>query len=126
MSERKRGTYLSPPELYALNAACLSLEPALGGDIYLVGSVMERRDFRDVDVRCMLDDDDFARRFPSVPAGSEGHSDPWWALVCASISRSLSMQTGLRIDFQIQPTSVANRDHAGKRSALGMRVGAFA
>ncbi len=121
---------LSPPEMYALNAACLAMEAAFGKEcwgIYLVGSVMDgKRDFRDVDVRVIMDDETFAVRFPDVETGKEGHGNPWWALVCTSISKSLQQQTGLRIDFQIQSQTAANRDHGHKRrNPLGLRIGAF-
>ena len=39
------------------------------GGVFLVGSSLERRDFRDMDVRCMLPDHEFEALFPNAPDG---------------------------------------------------------
>ena len=97
---------------------------AYGPCIYLVGSCLERRDYRDVDVRAILEDADFDRRFPKLAGGAGPHQfDPEWSLVCASISLWLEQRTGLPIDFQIQRQTQANasEDNKGKtRWALGL------
>jgi hypothetical protein len=90
---------------------------------YKVGSALERPDWRDVDVRCILDDEDFARVFPG--AGRHWEHDARWLLLTVAISQWLRAQTGLPIDFQFQPMSAANADHLGQRSAVGMRMGTW-
>lgn len=57
-----RVNYLTTAQNFALEAACAVLNDA-GCGAYLVGSCMERPNYRDVDLRCILDDDEFAKRF---------------------------------------------------------------
>lgn len=117
---KHRPHYLTQPQFYRLNQACRAVEEAFpsGLGTYLVGSSLERADFRDVDVRVILEDEEFRRLFPS------GVSGPFWSLLCASISLHLSQQTGLPIDFQIQQMTEANTLHPGpgKRNALGVNL----
>lgn len=116
--EKWRANYVPAPHYYNLNQACALINKAFpNGQCYLVGSSLVRRDYRDVDVRLILDDDEYARRFRS-PEG--GWTDAYWSLLCTSITLWLRQQTDLPIDFQIQQQTRANRDHDGKRSALGI------
>lgn len=108
--ERARALYLSPPDLYRLDTACIPLREAFDTP-YLVGSVLRRRDFRDVDVRLLLDDADFDGQFPD--AGR-------LRVVNAAISVMLREATGLPVDFQFQRRTEANTEHPGSRSALGI------
>ena len=85
---------------------------------YLVGSCLERPDFRDVDIRVILDDKRFKQLF-----GDEGR-DPLRHLVQVAISEHYVKATGLRIDFQIQQRTSANaRYPGGARHPLGMYLG---
>lgn len=106
-----RHTWLTVPEMHRLSTACVSLCEVYGRPPYLVGSATERRDYRDVDVRLILDDDDFARRFP------DRHS---LLLINAVMSDHLARQTGLPIDFQFQPWA-ENLTHDGKALPLGIK-----
>jgi hypothetical protein len=115
MSDRR--CYLSTADLYRLDLACTTLfqfcrEMDGPAGIYLVGSVEERPDFRDVDVRMILADADFDAQF--------GHSPGLWSLFCYAVSRWLADDTGLPIDFQVQRMTEANENHPGPRNALGM------
>lgn len=113
----KRGNYVPAPHFYALNQACTIINRALDGfGCYLVGSSLERRDYRDVDVRFIMGDKEYDRLFRN----EEGWTNPLWSLMCVSISGWLSQQTGLPIDFQIQRQTQANAQHKGLRSALGI------
>lgn len=114
----RRANYVGAPHFYALNQACRVLVEAFGHCIYLVGSSIERRDYRDVDVRAILEDDQYARMFPN----GGGWTDAYWSIVVVSISHWLSKQTGLPIDFQIQQQTAANAEYPGasKRHALGI------
>lgn len=95
---------------------------ATPGGIYLVGSALDRPDWRDVDVRMILDDEDFAKLFPTASDRS-WEFDPRWLVMTVSISAWLSKETGLPIDFQFQPRTHANERHkSGRRNALGMRI----
>lgn len=125
MSEWKRANYVPAPHYFALNHACELLNKALGGfGCYLVGSSLERRDYRDVDVRFILSDDEFDRMFRIRPEDAEtglgGWLNPLWSLMCTAISVWLRQQTDLPIDFQIQRQTQANAKHPGMRSALGI------
>lgn len=114
MSTKGRTDLLTTSELYHLDQACQLVSRAFGGEHpYLVGTAgagnAER--YRDVDVRLMLDDDEFAAVCPTRDR---------WELLCVAISTYLSQRTGLPIDFQIQLTSVANEKFSGPRNPLGM------
>jgi hypothetical protein len=81
---------------------------------------MSRRDYRDVDVRCILDDAEFEHLFPSC--SERPHANALWKVLCAAISDHLSRITGLLIDFQFQQRTQANTEYPGQiRSALGVR-----
>jgi hypothetical protein len=121
---RERANWLPAPHFFLLNQACLALNDAFGGiHCYLVGSSLHRRDYRDVDVRCILDDEHFDRLFPG--AAHDPPRNALWSVMCTSIALMLKEQTGLPIDFQIQRRTNANANPAtsGERHALGIFVG---
>lgn len=118
MNEPCKGCYLTTAELYRLDTAVRPLREIIDetddyGGIYLVGSAGERPDFRDVDVRMILADTRFDALF--------GHSEMLWAQFCYAVSRSLSIDSGLRVDFQVQRMTEANDRYGGRpRNALGL------
>jgi hypothetical protein len=117
----KRANYIGAPHFFNLNQACLTLNQAFGfGHIYLVGSSIERRDFRDVDVRCILPDEKFAQLFSGLTGDPTRNA--FWSLLCSSISLWLSQHSGLPVDFQIQQQTVANAENNGPRHALGLFI----
>lgn len=118
-TDKQRANWLPAPAYFNLNAACAIINAAFEGGFgcYLVGSSLERRDHRDVDVRYIMRDEEFDRLFP---CGGERAHDALWSLMCLSISLWLSQQSGLPVDFQIQRQSNANAKHKGRRSALGV------
>ena len=67
-------SYLTTAQLADLEIAAVPVLDAFNSPPYLVGSVEERADFRDVDVRTILDDDEFDALF--------GERPQLWALVC--------------------------------------------
>src|SRR4051812_8055359 len=76
---RTKICYLGVPAIFKLDLACMNLYQAFCvggkyGGIYLVGSVLERPDFRDVDVVCILHDDDFSELFPDVHHVATDHA----------------------------------------------------
>lgn len=81
---------------------------------YHVGSSLHTKDWRDVDVRLLMPDDEFAERFGT---GATMANRKLAAITLAFSALGTSM-TGLPIDFQIQPISHANRCYPGMRSAL--------
>lgn len=88
------------------------------GTPYLVGSVLTTKDYRDVDVRVMLDQDEWDALFPSLMNCSS--RDPKWSGICTAVSIWGQKVTGLPIDFQLQPADKANEQHSGRRHALGL------
>ena len=114
----ERANYIGAPQFYNLQCACAVLVQAFGYNIYLVGSALTRRDHRDVDVRCILPDAEYARMFPGLTGNPSVNA--FWCLVTAAISEWLAKRTGLPIDFQIQMQSEANAENDGLRSALGL------
>jgi hypothetical protein len=89
---------------------------AFGQVAYQVGSSLSSKDgWRDVDVRVMLPDVDYRRKYgdPCRPQRNEA----WVSTVLAwsSFGRQL---TGLPIDFQVQSLEYANATEPGARSAL--------
>ncbi len=122
----ERANYIPSLAMVKLNRACVSVMAAfpVGGlGVFLVGSSIARRDYRDVDVRCILTDAEFDRLFRGPPNGpnddGQGYHNALWSLMCTSISAHLSDCTGLPIDFQIQRQTQANVKHSGRRQALG-------
>jgi hypothetical protein len=83
---------------------------------YQVGSSLDRKDWRDVDVRLILPDEEFAERFGDIFRSSE--TDPRLAAITLAFAALGQQMTGLPIDFQIQPQSHANKVYPGPRSAL--------
>lgn len=114
---RPHSCYLSALELHELDEACHPFLSAFGEHPYLVGSVNQHRDFRDVDVRLILDDEEFDSLF----AERKG----LWALLSRLGSTYLRAKTGLPVDFQVQRQSQANEKFGdlGKtpRNPLGSR-----
>ncbi len=105
-------SYLSVSQFHALDLACSRLREAFNRPPYLVGSVQERADWRDVDVRMLLNDDEY-----------EALTRDQWTVFGLAVSAWLAAFTGgLPIDFQFQQRTAANEKHAGKkRNPLGTR-----
>ncbi len=115
----KRANFIGAPAFFNLNQACRVVSDAFGfGSVFLVGSALDRRDYRDVDVRCVIDDAVYARLFPGI--GPPSYMNPLWSLLCSSISLYLSQHSGLPVDFQIQQQTAANETYNGHRSAIGV------
>lgn len=117
---RPKANYIGAPKCFLLEQACQHLVRAFGHGLYQVGSSLERPCWRDVDLRHILTDEDFAKLFPD--AGDHWEFDPRWLLLTTSISAWLSKHTGLPIDFQFQPMSHANARHSKPRNPVGLRT----
>ena len=108
MAQKSRATWLSTYDLHRLDLAVTPLR-RFCPSIYLVGTVLTSPDWRDVDVRMIMADDDFEAEFanPSL-----------WEVFCLATSAWLRSITGLPIDFQVQRQSEANEKHQGLRNHL--------
>lgn len=104
MSERNN--YLSVSELPLLRAWASEVKLMFGSMPYQVGSSLVRKDWRDVDVRVMLDKDEYDAL---VESGVD--------LYYLNLSVSLWGQkvTGLPIDFQVQDGHSADQDYGDQR-----------
>ena len=119
--KRERTMYLSVEELWAV---IQRLSPYLGcvsagHMVYIVGSVLTRADYRDVDLRVILPDSEYERVFVSTRNGvdgmAQGMHDQFRMLIQTAISAMLRQTTGLQIDFQVQSQTEANQ-WEGKRN----------
>jgi len=92
------------------------IHEAFGEYPYLVGSASRTREWRDVDVRLILDDEAWER----WGFGDAAISNAKWAAFTRAFSELGQKMTGLPIDFQIQQQTYANDHFKGPRSALGL------
>lgn len=108
------------PAAILLDAFGEWLHQAFGATAYLVGSAFRGKNWRDVDVRLLMQDDAFYALFPGYRDHNQGDSK--WALVCAALSVLGAQQTGgLPIDLQIQPVTEANERYPHPRNPLRLR-----
>jgi hypothetical protein len=125
-----RANYIGAPEFFDLNQACRVIVDAYGARLYLVGSSLVKRDYRDVDLRLILPDEDFAAMFPGLSVRTlsgvwlvctRPDHDARWSLMCSSISLYLSKHSGLKVDFQVQQMKAANAEYPNEqRCAVGI------
>lgn len=92
---------------------------AFGQCPYLVGSALATTQWRDVDVRVILADDEYAAVFPGCDPRDE-HRCAKWVAVCLAFSALGREMTGLPIDFQVQQQTYANSTFNAPRSAIGI------
>jgi hypothetical protein len=114
VTPKPRTDLLTTTEMFHLDHACQLVTRAFGHPPCLVGSAGIGNDGsrpRDVDVRLMLDAEEFAAVCPTRER---------WELLCLSIGAYLASRTGLAIDFQVQSTEVANERFSGPRNPLGL------
>lgn len=119
MSEKPRvrsASYLSPPDLHRLDWACVPIRRAFGTPPYLVGSALTRPDFRDIDLRLILDDEVVERMF-----GVEGARLRLLLNIALSDLIAKAASLPWPIDFQIQSMTEANVPEHGMRNPIGVR-----
>lgn len=106
-----RATYLTVDEMRLLDHWCRNLRdtfPCIG--VYLVGSVLVRPDYRDVDVRVVMVDKAHRRLTRSIDLLDLG----------MLLSRWGQEQTGLPIDAQVQSLTESSQ-FTSQRNARGIR-----
>lgn len=106
-------TYLDAPDLDRLDLASVVVREALDTP-YLVGSCLTRPDYRDVDIRVVLADERYDELFKPAP-----HRDALRHMIQVAVTEHYVRATGLRIDFQIQRRTEAQK-HEGVRHPLGL------
>lgn len=87
------------PGLMLLESYCRLLTEAFG-PCYLVGECLNRRDYRHVDIRLIMDDDSFGALFAGT--WDTGNRTARWLVMCSGITKLLASVSGLAVDFQIQ------------------------
>lgn len=111
------GNYVGMPAAMMLDEFASQVQAAFGETPYLVGAATTSKQWRDVDVRLILPDDDYELlgfgdpHFPST-------NQKWWAM-CLAFSALAKQMSGLPVDFQIQQRTGANKKYKGPRIALG-------
>lgn len=91
---------------------------AFGHLPYHVGSSLTSKEWRDVDVRLILPDDEYVALGLGKP--NLAHHNGKWVALCMAFSALGRHMTGLPIDFQIQEQSRANAEYSGPRSTIGI------
>lgn len=115
----KSNSYIPASAQFALDAVAAQIDAAYDSyGVYLVGSCLDRKDYRDVDIRCIMADDEFEALFPREPESLLLR--PRWQLMCLSVSAWFRAMTDLPVDFQFQKQSLANERYKGQaRVPLG-------
>lgn len=94
---------------------------AFGATPYHVGSSVFNKQWRDVDVRLILEDAEYEHMGLGDP--KHPHLNEKWVALTLAFSALGKAMTGLPIDFQIQQQSYANENYSQSdgcvRSALG-------
>jgi len=123
MARLMTASYLSPPDFHRLNWACRPIKEAFGSPPYLVGSVLTRPDYRDIDLRLILDDEVYEAMFSERDDGL-GHRKTRPTLLLLNIAISDLIQRSANppapIDFQFQSMTEANVPEHGERNPMGM------
>jgi hypothetical protein len=120
----RSASYLSPPDFLRLNWACRPIKEAFGTYPYLVGSVLTRPDYRDIDLRLILADDTYAAMFGDMDGDPIGHRKRRPTLLLLNIALSDLIQRSANppapIDFQFQSMTEANVPEHGMRNPMGL------
>ena len=111
---KDKACYLPIGHMHNLEHQCRLLNAVFGNHCYLVGSVLYKTDFRDVDIRSILPDDKFTKLL--------GINNTRLLFMNTVISDWLSARTSLPIDFQFQSQSEANSLYNGNRSFIGIPI----
>lgn len=112
-----RSTHLLISELVLLKDWAIHVRRVFGTP-FLVGSALTTKDYRDVDVRVLLDEDEWTALFPGLDDADP--RDARWSGICTAFSLWGQKATGLPIDFQLQRRVRANEQYPGRRNALGL------
>lgn len=117
--------HLPFPQAALVELFAKTLHDAFGHQAFLVGSATAGKNYRDVDIRLILEDAEYAQQFP--PEGARPASlNLRREAMGAAFSYYGRQLTGLPIDFQIQQQSLANELYDGPRLALGLGHGLWA
>lgn len=114
MREKTYAHYLSTVQWFNLNTCVQPICKMFGYQVFLVGSALQRKDWRDVDIRIIVNLDSYGEWFKT-----EHHRKCMGMMM----SEWLSARTGLPIDLQIQGMDEANKEYGDQpRNALGITI----
>ena len=106
--EMQKANYIGAPQVFTLELACKQINEAFGGfGCFLVGSSIQRADWRDVDIRLILPDDQFRNLFPDSEINYE--LDCRWLILSSSLSMFLSKSI-LKLSLTILETPITEPD----------------
>lgn len=113
---------IGSPACLLLDHWARMLREVFGVEAYHVGSSATSKTWRDVDVRVILEDDDYEAWFGAGSIG-RGSINPKWSAICTAFSLWGREVTGLPIDFQVQARSAVKESDWDKvRHPLGIFV----
>jgi len=117
-------TGIGPQQQLLLDQFGQLIEAAWGETGYLVGSSQRgERNWRDIDVRVMLSNDEYARRLGPIWQDGMRHRDLAWRAHMLAWSTLGERMTGLPIDFQVERLSEANAKHLDEpRNPIGVTL----
>lgn len=110
----RSASYLSPPDMHRLDWACSPIRRAFDTPPYLVGSVLTRQDFRDIDLRLILPNHEIRGMFGQELryGGTPEQAGPnlRWQLMEIALSDLIAKAASLPwpIAFQIQSAGEAS------------------
>lgn len=119
--DKTEGVGVGMPHALKLDEFGSQLWSAFDKPAYLVGSALKGKNWRDVDVRMILDDDEYEKMGFGNPRDT--HRNAKWVAYVLAFSALGREMTGLPIDFQIQQQTLANEQYPTRgnpRSALGI------
>ena len=118
LMENETGNYVGMPAGMHLEEFGSHVWSVFGDPPFLCGSATQKKDWRDVDVRVILTDEEYAAWGFGEPR--EAHQNSKWVALCMAFSALAKQMTGLPVDFQIQQMTNANERYKGTRFALGL------
>lgn len=116
--DKQRVNFLTVSENASIKLAAEPIDRAFAGSLgcYHVGSSITTPNYRDIDIRMIMDDTQFEAIFGPT-AASPACLDRWF-LICWALSEWMQKRTGLPIDFQIQRQSEAQQYRGQPRNGL--------
>jgi hypothetical protein len=111
---KRRVTFMTPHEVRRLDWACAPVRRVFGAP-FLVGSVLTSPDYRDIDIRLVLPDDEF----DALTGGSHARHMLLNVAFTDLIARAANAPAS--IDFQFQAASDAEAFEGQPRNPLGVR-----
>jgi hypothetical protein len=118
MNRKKINLGVGMPATLMLHEFGSQVWNAFGTPPYLVGSALFTKQWRDIDVRLLLADEEYEKLGLGNP--NHTHENGKWVSLVMAYSALGKAMTGLPIDFQIQQQTWANKTYPEQRSALGV------